>query len=73
MQLNMKSIIVTYPGFQSLPRGVKQMLVASENMFFGDARPTISNARNQKHGGSLQSVFFGNPRPATKFRDAWAN
>ena len=33
----MRTIILTYPGFQSLPKGVKQMLVASENFFFGDA------------------------------------
>jgi hypothetical protein len=32
--MNMKSIITTYPDFQSLPRGVKKMLLASENYFF---------------------------------------
>jgi len=35
---NMKSIITTYPDFQSLPRGVKKMLLASENFFFGEAK-----------------------------------
>jgi hypothetical protein len=34
----MKSIITTYPDFQSLPRGVKKMLLASENFFFGEAK-----------------------------------
>jgi hypothetical protein len=33
----MRTIILTYPGFQSLPRGIKQMLVASETFFFDDA------------------------------------
>ena len=36
----MKSVTATYPGFHGLPRGVKQMLLFSENYFFGEARPT---------------------------------
>ena len=33
----MKSIMATYPGFQTLPRGVKRLLLTSENFFFIDA------------------------------------
>ncbi len=33
----MKSIITTYPYFQTLPRGVKRMLLASESYFFDEA------------------------------------
>jgi hypothetical protein len=33
----MRTIFPTYPGFQSLPGGIKQALVASENFFFDDA------------------------------------
>jgi hypothetical protein len=33
----MKSIITTYPDFQTLPRGVKRMLLASESHFFDKA------------------------------------
>jgi len=33
----MKSIMATYPGFQTLPRGVKRLLLTSENFFFVDA------------------------------------
>jgi len=42
-----KSIMVTYPGFQRLPKGVKQMLLASESHFFDgangarDPRPAV--------------------------------
>jgi hypothetical protein len=36
--MNVKSIVVTYPDFQTLPKGVKKMLVASEEFFFGEAR-----------------------------------
>jgi len=33
----MKSIITTYPYFQTLPRGVKMLLLASESHFFEEA------------------------------------
>lgn len=37
----MKSIIMTYPDFRALPKGLKQMLLASESFFFDEteARP----------------------------------
>ena len=34
----MNSITATYPGFQALPKGIKQMLVVSESLFFDDAK-----------------------------------
>jgi hypothetical protein len=33
----MKSIITTYPHFQTLPRGIKMMLLALECHFFDEA------------------------------------
>ncbi|MDE3066172.1 MAG: hypothetical protein KGJ60_01330 [Verrucomicrobiota bacterium] len=33
----MRTIISTYPGFRSLPKGVKQLLVVSESHFFDGA------------------------------------
>lgn len=33
----MKSIVCTYPDFRELPKGLKQMLVASETLFFDEA------------------------------------
>ena len=30
----LKSIVCTYPDFRTLPKGLKQMLVISENLFF---------------------------------------
>jgi hypothetical protein len=36
----MRSIMMTYPGFQALPRGIKRMLVESESLFFAEARST---------------------------------
>jgi len=35
----MESIILTYPGFHALPKAIKQMLLASENEFLGEAKP----------------------------------
>ena len=32
------SITATYPGFQTLPKGIKQMLLASESLYFDDTR-----------------------------------
>jgi hypothetical protein len=33
----MKSIMMTYPGFQALPKGIKKMLLASESFFFSQS------------------------------------
>ena len=33
----MKSIVVTYPDFQKLPRAIKRLLVASESFFFQES------------------------------------
>jgi hypothetical protein len=45
----MKSILLTYPGFQSLPKGVKKMLVTSETHFFKNAKHS-STARREAQG-----------------------
>ena len=44
----MKSIVVTYPNVRALPKGIKRMLVASESLFFGQARraPVERNHEN---------------------------
>jgi hypothetical protein len=31
---DMKPIMIVYPGFQTLPKGLKQLLVESESFFF---------------------------------------
>jgi hypothetical protein len=35
----MRTIMLTYPGFQALPQGIKKMLLASETFFFSEAQP----------------------------------
>jgi hypothetical protein len=41
--LTMKSIL-TYPDFQALPKGLKRMLVTSENLFFAEAKGLTSSS-----------------------------
>lgn len=41
----MKSIMTTYPDFQSLPREVKKLLLVSENYFFQE--------ESARHGSAL--------------------
>jgi hypothetical protein len=58
----MKSIVTTYPRFQALPRGIKQMLVISESLFFDEARPEIPHQTRLKPGQSfrrLRAETFG--------------
>ena len=47
------SIAATYPGFQSLPRGVKQMLLVSESHFFEEAR-TPQDLHSAEHQHNVQ-------------------
>jgi len=44
----MRTIILTYPGYQSLPRGIKQMLVASENFYFDEVGSAAANVNHGK-------------------------
>lgn len=46
------SITATYPGFQSLPKGVKQMLLVSESQFFEEAR-TPQDLHSAQHQHDL--------------------
>jgi hypothetical protein len=59
---SMKSIVVTYPNFQSLPKGIKRMLVTSESVFFRNAR-TALNGREELVRG----------RAPLTMRSSWKN
>lgn len=41
----MRTIVLTYPGYQSLPRGIKQLLVASENFYFDESQSAATNRK----------------------------
>ncbi|HWW01480.1 MAG TPA: hypothetical protein VNZ64_17415 [Candidatus Acidoferrum sp.] len=71
----MKSIITVYPGFQSLPKGVKKMLVVSETFFFREAgsrlaNPTPGGARTRTTLQPRGADFSG---PFSDFDAAWKN
>ena len=64
----MRTITLAYPGFQTLPRGVKYMLVVSESFFFGESDTSktphaqavqilVKNVQRQDAGAK---VVFGN-------------
>ncbi|HKW28530.1 MAG TPA: hypothetical protein VJT54_04280 [Verrucomicrobiae bacterium] len=62
----MRTIILTYPGYQSLPRGIKQMLLASESFYFDEPRPAATDINNCKPADAKIAQFpattsFGNP------------
>jgi hypothetical protein len=53
----MKSIVVTYPDFQKLPKGLKQMLVASESFFFDQMK---TGAVPDRGNGKLTAPRWSN-------------
>lgn len=47
----LKSIVCTYPDFRMLPKGIKQMLVASENLFFNEVSgPALMSPSRDREG-----------------------
>jgi hypothetical protein len=45
-----KSIVCTYPDYRSLPKGLKRLLVISENLFFEEAQTTWLKIEDQEAG-----------------------
>jgi hypothetical protein len=66
----MRTIILTYPGFQSLPRGVKQLLLATENFYFEEPRPAATRmdaARSKRTEAAPLATAAGWERRLTAF------
>jgi hypothetical protein len=64
-----KSIICTYPDFRALPKGLKQLLVISENLFFEEAQTTWLKTEDHEAGSKrlwrpAQKQFHGYDRVA---------
>lgn len=57
----MKSVTTTYPGFHVLPKGIKRMLLFSENYFFGETRPATQSSARTLPGLNLQSFTPADP------------
>jgi hypothetical protein len=71
----MKSVMMTYPAFQDLPKGVKRMLLASESFFFGEARmPTVRPARRALTVPSdLKQTDNFTPHSSSALPGAWTH
>ncbi len=66
-----RSIAFNYPGFQSLPRGIKKMLVFTETFFFG-----AENADSDATAGHLPAHLQPAPgryRARLAFGSSWRN
>jgi len=57
-----KSIVCTYPDFRTLPKGVRQMLVISETLFFDE----VQTAAPEKPDSHLSDTKYW-WRPPTQF------
>ena len=72
---NMRSIVMTYPGFQTLPRGLKMLLVASESFFFREAKSPLLKPRSGHSMEELSGLYpihvswqkRGRPLPAVHY------
>ncbi len=64
----MKTILVTYPEFQQLPKGVRRMLVASEEHFFDEAR-----SLSVREAGRLAREGRRKEAPRAPVRPGWWN
>jgi len=63
--------MMTYPGYQRLPKGIKQMLVESESFFFEEQTTFI-----RRDGKRAFPAVNGNTRPFTTGRgvsNSWKN
>lgn len=69
----MNSITATYPGFQALPKGIKQMLVVSESLFFDDAKapPKAPDRQPQRDVRVLTRAGWLSPFAAPSPIAAW--
>lgn len=59
----MRTILLTYPGYRSLPKGIKQLLVATEDFYF-DESGSAAASRKPKDAKPVQlpsPTGFGNP------------
>ncbi|MFO1477818.1 MAG: hypothetical protein U1F98_14375 [Verrucomicrobiota bacterium] len=69
----MKSIMMTYPGFQRLPREIKKLLLVSESYFFGEItrpKPTSRGSLPSSQANTGVSALY---QRLTGARDAWRN
>jgi hypothetical protein len=65
--------MVTYPGFQALPKGLKQMLLASESFFFDQTKLHPNDIRNDEQTIAILSHIARRQGPPLPFHPSWRN
>lgn len=69
----MKSIMATYPDFQALPKGVKQMLLASETFFFDQTKLHPDDNRHDEQTLAILAHIARRQGTQLPFPQAWRN
>lgn len=70
--LIMKSIMVTYPEFRKLPKGLKQLLLASESFFFDQTKTAPAHSQAIAKSGT-SSLAHERIRLGSLLHPAWKN
>ena len=68
--IDMKPIMMVYPGFQMLPKGLKQLLVESESYFFEQETTFF---RRDRQSGVLMGVNKNHFTTGQKLSRSWKN
>ena len=69
----MKSIMMTYPNFQGLPKGLKQLLLASESFFFDEAKTVPVEIKNRQQTIAVSSLSKERLKMGSLLHPAWRN
>jgi hypothetical protein len=58
---DMNTTIMNYPGFHTLPKGIKQLLLVSETHFFNEAAPQCMEQKDTAHASRTDRRFNAVP------------
>ena len=72
-RLIMKSILVTYPNFQALPKGLKQMLLASESFFFDQSKTAPRQSGEPPKIAAVLSLHENRRGLSSLIHPSWRN
>jgi hypothetical protein len=68
--IDMKPIMMVYPGFQMLPKGLKRLLVESESFFFEEETTFF---RRDRQSGTFAPVNTNYFTAGQKLSRSWKN
>jgi len=67
--IDMKPIMMVYPGFQTLPKGLKQLLVESESFFFEEETTFFRRDRTKTASLEVNDRFAGGQRLSRSWKN----